>query len=211
MFKHITLIVLFVVLLLAAPVFDAQTVSSAPGATPRATLVATVQPTAEPTVIATSVETPEATAPAVIIAPVVEVTPGPTEPTPREGYISVVAAILIAVISVIAGGLAGGVGALKMLINFLDKVNRDPALLNMIEAQTKSIHVDVLRALNLSGQIIDKVTDGKPNLPNPADLGVLLQPDGSVAFVPKADTRAPGFANKFEGQPLAEQAKPSDG
>ncbi len=185
MFKHISLVVLFVLLLLAVPMFDAQPVQSAPGATPRATLVATVQPTVEATATATETATPEATAPAVIIvAPAVEVTAAPTEPTPREGYVSVLAAILIAVISAIAGGLAGGVGALRILVNFLDKVNRDTALLNAIEGLTQSVNADVLRALNLSGQIVTKVTDGKPELPNPADLGVLLNPDGTVSIQP---------------------------
>ncbi len=197
MFKHISPVVLFVFLLLAVPMFDAQPVQSAPGTTPSpltrsqgqgATLVTTVQAATEATATATEAATPEATAPAVIIvAPAADVTPAPDTTPPREGYVSVLAAILIAVISAIAGGLAGGVGALRILVNFLDKVNRDTALLNAIEGLTQSVNADVLKALNLSGQIVTKVTDGKPELPNPADLGVLLKPDGSVAVVPKVE------------------------
>lgn len=223
MFKRFSLIVFFVVLLLALPAFDARPALSAPGATPRATLAATVQPTEAATVAvdAVATATPEAsdlaaeakaTAPVVILAPPVDVTPVPETLPTGSGYVSVLAAILIGVISAIAGSFVGGITILRFTINFLDRVNRDPVLLNTIEGLTKSVHVDVIKALNLGAQIVDKVTDGKPEPLPPDDIGVVMNPDGTVTFTPRLLlNRMPGksedAANKAEGQPLAEKGQ----
>jgi hypothetical protein len=89
-----------------------------------------------------------------------------TSPAPviTEGQISILAAILIGIVSAIAGALASGLTGVRLIVKILESANHDPALLTAIEGLTKSVPVEIVQALNLSAQIVEKVTDGAPNL-----------------------------------------------
>jgi hypothetical protein len=117
------------------------------------------QATAEPTQGA-----PVATQPAVVIVAPQESKPA-LSPAITEGQISILAAILIGIVSAIAGALASGLTGVRLIVKILESANHDPALLTAIEGLTKSVPVEIVQALNLSAQIVEKVTDGAPNLP----------------------------------------------
>jgi hypothetical protein len=149
MLKFAVSLVIVILLLIAPGILP---VHSAPGGTQQAT--------AEPTQVA-----PVATQPAVVIVAPQE--PKPTaSPAPviTEGQISILAAILIGIVSAIAGALASGFTGVRLIVKILESANHDPALLTAIEGLTKSVPVEIVQALNLSAQIVEKVTDGAPNL-----------------------------------------------
>jgi len=117
--------------------------------------------------IAQDEATPEVTetaAPNVEPAPVVE-PPAPT-PAPEPGF---------NLRDFLLGVLTGGATTLAAIFGIIGRLKNDKAALDAIEWLGKSIPIEALRELNRlghnardAGEVIDRVTDGLPNLPDGA-------------------------------------------
>lgn len=101
--------------------------------------------------------------PAVTEAPTLEPTPAPEPtPTPESGF---------NLREFLTGALAGVATTLAAVFGIIGRLKNDKAALDAIEWLGKSIPVEALRELNRLGQnardagdVIDRVTDGLPNM-----------------------------------------------
>ncbi len=118
----------------------------------------------------TPTATPQATAaatePAVVIVAPVDAEPGPVA-SPADGTMSIWVTLILIIVTAIGSGLAGGVGAARMLVSGLEQVNQNPDLIRTMETaidglRTSVLADDLLRAVSLGAQIANKVTDGIP-------------------------------------------------